>query len=77
MSRLESGRISPHPDWCDVHDLANKVINNLKQELHPFKLSTVIPTNMPLVLIDFGLLEICLWFLLILALLSRYYTTFC
>jgi two-component system, OmpR family, sensor histidine kinase KdpD len=57
MSRLESGRISPRFDWCDVHDLANKVADNLKQELMPFKLSTVIPSDMPLVFIDFGLIE--------------------
>ncbi len=57
MSRLESGRISPRPDWCDVHDLANKIADNLKQELSPYTLSTVIPADMPLVLIDFGLLE--------------------
>jgi two-component system sensor histidine kinase KdpD len=57
MSRLESGRITPRPDWCDVHDLANKVSDNLKQELSPFKLSVVIPANMPLVNVDFGLIE--------------------
>jgi len=57
MSRLESGRITPHPDWCDVHDLANKIAGNLKFELLPFKLSTVIPRDMPLVFVDFGLIE--------------------
>jgi two-component system sensor histidine kinase KdpD len=57
MSRLESGQISPRSDWCDVHDLANKVADNLEQELLPFKLSTVIPSDMPLVYIDFGLIE--------------------
>jgi two-component system sensor histidine kinase KdpD len=57
MSRLESGRITPRLDWCDVHDLANKVADNLKRELLPFKLSTVIPSDMPLVFIDFGLIE--------------------
>jgi two-component system, OmpR family, sensor histidine kinase KdpD len=57
MSRLESGRITPHPDWCDVHDLANKVAANLEQELLPFSLSSVIPAEMPLVFIDFGLIE--------------------
>jgi two-component system, OmpR family, sensor histidine kinase KdpD len=57
MSRLESGRISPRPDWCDVHDLANKVASNLNQELQPFAVSTVIPPDMPLVQIDFGLIE--------------------
>lgn len=57
MSRLESGRITLHPDWCDVHDLVNKTAANLKQELIPFTLATVIPNDMPLVYIDFGLIE--------------------
>jgi len=57
MSRLESGRITPRPDWCDVHDLANRVAYNLKQELVPFRFSTVVPHDMPLVFIDFGLIE--------------------
>lgn len=57
MSRLESGRISPKPNWCDVHDLANSVISSLKNELQPFKLSVIIPSGMPLVYIDFGLIE--------------------
>ena len=57
MSRLESGRITPHPDWCDVHDLANKVIQSLKSELQHFRLEVVIPETMPLVKIDFGLME--------------------
>ena len=57
MSRLESGHITPRPDWCDVHDLANNVAETLKSELKPYKLSTVIPADMPLVMIDFGLIE--------------------
>jgi two-component system sensor histidine kinase KdpD len=57
MSRLESGRIIPRTDWCDVHDLVNKVTDNLRQELEPFKLSIVIPFDMPLVHLDFGLIE--------------------
>ncbi len=57
MSRLESGRITPRPDWCDVHDLAHKITVNLEHELLPFKLAIVIPKDMPLVLIDFGLIE--------------------
>jgi two-component system sensor histidine kinase KdpD len=57
MSRLESGRISPQPGWCDVHDLINNVLETLKDELKPFKLQVVIPSNMPLVFIDYGLIE--------------------
>lgn len=57
MSRLESGRITPRLDWCDVHDLVHKVSETLSQELQPFKLSIVIPVDMPLVYIDYGLIE--------------------
>jgi two-component system sensor histidine kinase KdpD len=57
MSRLESGRITPRLDWCDLHDLINRVVENLKDELQPFTLHIVIPDNMPFVKIDFGLME--------------------
>ncbi len=57
MSRLESGRITPHMDWCDVHDLVNRITDNLKTELAPFNLMVVIPDDMPLVKLDFGLME--------------------
>lgn len=57
MSRLESGHISPRYDWCDVHDLANRVVNALKPELHLFAVDVIIPDDMPLVQLDFGLIE--------------------
>lgn len=57
MSRLESGRISPHPDWFDVHDLITKVVDDLKDELAIFNLEVIIPDDMPLVRIDSGLIE--------------------
>jgi two-component system, OmpR family, sensor histidine kinase KdpD len=57
MSRLETGRITPHVDWNDIHDLINKVISNLKDELKPYNLDVVISPDMPLVKIDFGLME--------------------
>ena len=57
MSRLESGHITPRPDWCDVHDIANNVAETLQTELKPIKLTTVIPQDMPLVKVDYGLVE--------------------
>jgi two-component system, OmpR family, sensor histidine kinase KdpD len=57
MSRLESGRITPYPDWCDVHELIDIVSENLKQELQAFNLSVEIPDDMPLVYMDFGMIE--------------------
>jgi two-component system sensor histidine kinase KdpD len=65
MSRLESGRITPKPDWCDLHDLAGKVTKSLEQELSLFNMLTNIPANMPLVYIDFGLIEQVLYNLLL------------
>jgi len=57
MSRLESGHIKPRLDWCDIHDLINKVTENLQDELKSFRLHVVIPDDMPFVKIDFGLME--------------------
>ncbi|MCE5347522.1 MAG: sensor histidine kinase KdpD [Bacteroidales bacterium] len=57
MSRLESGRITPRIDWCDIHDLINKVTESLQDELKQFKMLVVIPDDMPFVKIDFGLME--------------------
>ncbi len=57
MSRLESGRLSPRYDWCDVHDLINRVIETLHQELYSFSVNIQIPDDLPLVKLDFGLME--------------------
>jgi two-component system sensor histidine kinase KdpD len=61
MSRLESGHISPRIDWCDVRDLINKVNQDLLEELKPYNLHIVIPEDMPLVKLDFGLMEQALY----------------
>ncbi len=65
MSRLESDRIKAHSDWHDVTDLANKVVKSLHNELLNFNTEIIIPANMPLVKIDFGLMEQVLYNLLI------------
>jgi len=57
MSRLDSGRISPHLDWCDLHDLINKVTQTLSAELKVFTVHCVLSDDMPLVKLDFGLME--------------------
>jgi two-component system, OmpR family, sensor histidine kinase KdpD len=57
MSRLESGHITLRKDWCDVHDLANHLAETLQNELKPFKFIAIIPSDMPLVLLDFGIME--------------------
>ncbi|MGD9931879.1 MAG: ATP-binding protein [Mangrovibacterium sp.] len=65
MSRLESGRISVRLDWYDINDLINKVTGEMKDELLPFNLRISIAEDMPLVKIDFGLMEQVLYNLLL------------
>lgn len=57
MSRLESGKISLNLDWCDVNDLLNRVTGTLSQQLEQFRLQSTVPADMPLVRLDFVLME--------------------
>ncbi|MEE4176660.1 MAG: DUF4118 domain-containing protein [Bacteroides sp.] len=57
ISRIESGHISPRLDWYDLNDLVNKVAEDLGDELKPFDFRVSIPEDMPLVKMDFGLME--------------------
>ncbi|PKP07374.1 MAG: hypothetical protein CVU10_07485 [Bacteroidetes bacterium HGW-Bacteroidetes-5] len=57
MSRLESGRISTRLLWCDVNDLVSKIREDLNEELELFTFNVSIQEDMPLVKIDFGLIE--------------------
>lgn len=64
ISRLESGRISVRLDWYDINDLFNNVVEDLKDELKPFFMKIKISEEMPLVKMDFGLMEQALYNLL-------------
>ncbi|HAH25668.1 MAG TPA: sensor histidine kinase KdpD [Prolixibacteraceae bacterium] len=57
MSRLDSGRMATHIDWCDLHDLYNNVVKTLSVELKLFNVHCVLSDEMPLVQLDFGLME--------------------
>jgi two-component system sensor histidine kinase KdpD len=57
MSRLESGMLRPKLDWCDVNELIHTVVNRLRPEIEKFPVSILIPENVPMVKMDFGLME--------------------
>lgn len=57
LSRLESGFIQPKTDWCDMSELVYNVVNRLEDVLHKHRVVVEIPENMPLVKLDFGLME--------------------
>jgi two-component system sensor histidine kinase KdpD len=57
MTRLESGLLQPQRDWCDVRDLINAAVKKLNAELAGHTLSVSVSPDMPLLKIDFGLME--------------------
>jgi len=57
MSRLESGFLQPKTDWCDVNELVYDVVNQLQDNLQGKKIDVKILENLPLVKLDYGLLE--------------------
>lgn len=57
MSRLESGRVRPNLDWCDVADLLNVTRQHVAEELAAHPLSVEVPAGLPLVRMDFVLME--------------------
>ena len=57
QTRLESGALRPHLDWCDGHDLVNAALDGVHSSLegHPIEIS--IPSDLPLFQADFTLME--------------------
>jgi two-component system sensor histidine kinase KdpD len=57
QTRLESGALKPHLDWCDGHDLVNAAVDGVSDSLagHPFE--TDIPKDLPLFRADAALME--------------------
>lgn len=57
ISRLESGFMQIKKNWCDVNELIYSVINQLDEALKDHTMKIIIPDNMPLVQVDFGLMQ--------------------
>ncbi len=57
MTRVESGLIQPKLDWADVRDLVNASASRLTRELAGHPLTLDVSQTMPLVKVDFPLME--------------------
>ena len=57
MTRLESGLIQPKLDWADVRDIVNSAVAKLIDELDGYSVSIEIASALPLVRVDFPLIE--------------------
>ncbi len=57
IARVESGHVKPKLDWCDVTDLINVTVKQLEKELAGRRVEITIGPQMPLVNLDFVLME--------------------
>ncbi|HEY3863268.1 MAG TPA: sensor histidine kinase KdpD [Verrucomicrobiae bacterium] len=57
MTRLESGNVKPRMDWCDAADLINVALRHNERELSRHKLALSLRQPLPLVRMDFVLVE--------------------
>jgi len=65
MSRLESGRVKPRLEWCDVRDLVNAAVKKTEKELAQHRLELSLAPELPLAKLDAGLTEQALLNLLV------------
>jgi len=57
MTRLESGMLKIKQDWCDVSDLINVSLERMKLQLARHEVFVNVAPNLPLVKMDFVLME--------------------
>jgi len=57
MTRLESGLLRPNLDWCDPGDLINAVLRKLSDDLAGYPVTVDLPEGIPLLKLDFTLIE--------------------
>jgi two-component system sensor histidine kinase KdpD len=57
MTRLESGNVKPRMDWCDAADLINVALRQNERELSGHQVVLSLQQELPLVKMDFVLIE--------------------
>ncbi len=65
MTRLESGRVKPRLEWCDVNDVVNAAVRKTGKELAQHKVDVSLAPHLPLVKLDAVLVEQALLNLLV------------
>ncbi|MBK8857377.1 MAG: sensor histidine kinase KdpD [Opitutaceae bacterium] len=55
QTRLESGVLRPRPDWCDIQDLVNAALDDVRDTLAGHPLEVSVPGDLPPVRADFTL----------------------
>ena len=65
MTRLQSGHIKPKLDWCDVEDLIEVTLKEMRRDFVRHKVTPAAAKGLPLVRLDFGLMQLALTNLLL------------
>jgi two-component system sensor histidine kinase KdpD len=65
MTRLESGRVRPRLEWCDVKDVVNAAVRKADSELAEHRVQVAFSQRLPLIRLDAVLLEQALLNLLV------------
>ncbi len=57
MTRIESGLVVAKKDWCDAGDLLRAAVSRLSKELEGHPVAVEVEPGIPLLRVDFGLME--------------------
>jgi two-component system sensor histidine kinase KdpD len=57
MTRLESGHVKPKLDWCEVADLVQATVKEIEKDLAQHEVTIEVATGLPLVRMDFVLMQ--------------------
>ncbi len=57
MTRLESGHVTPKLEWCDIADLVQVTLQEIEKDLGQHQVSVEIAKDLPLVRVDFVLMQ--------------------
>ncbi|MGO8674450.1 MAG: DUF4118 domain-containing protein [Limisphaerales bacterium] len=57
MTRLESGHVKPNLDWCDVADLIQATVKEIERDMGRHRISIHVAPGLPLVRMDFVLMQ--------------------
>lgn len=57
MTRLESGHIKPRLDWCDLKEIVNTALQRVETEMNHHPVHFHFPSSIPLIRMDFALME--------------------
>lgn len=57
MAKLEGGLVQPNKDWCDLQDIVGVAISSLEESLGTRPVNINIRNDLPLIRVDFTLIE--------------------